>query len=534
MKPTVTVNSVKVGTYSLDLDVTINDEGGYLKKVTSRVIWNNQKNEQRKSIRESGTYTISNLESDHEMELILEMKYRNTLGEYVTEEVYRTTIKTLSIADGTNTLHLNYQPDTWTADTKGGYEQIYPDQIEIRHMTVREGNDSVLEDAGSTMDYVRYFRINVYDVKGSASDPVATYTLSNSDKKKMLNVEATEDSSEEGSGEDGTGTGSDENNGTSTPAENYLDWKSDKVTSPLNAAGEYYYEFELTDRYGESLKVEYEDDADGKSRYTGDQKDPDKLLKGKDSDRKAYTCKQHPTGKLTMGSASYDSQTINVTLNNPDLSIVSDLYLTVQDSYGRYIGHTYNEDTKAITGSVEGADLNAKTRYMLMKGVTAGGQGKLKLYEGVEGAGQSAYDSSKQEQSWDKIKVPSFANSTYTVKLNISYDIGDRYGDLDEDNNRTGVYTKELAVRTNCKTTSLNTLGNVSFNRAAGTMYSDQVVYDYASAEISQRLLPMIYRYDYELKNTTVDSDVPMKLRVSKDYSEINETQGVLLSIPGP
>lgn len=77
-KPSVKVNSLKPGTYSVDLDVTITDDGGYLKKVTSRVTWNSQKNEQRKSVKESGNYTINNLESGEEMTLILEMKYRNT------------------------------------------------------------------------------------------------------------------------------------------------------------------------------------------------------------------------------------------------------------------------------------------------------------------------------------------------------------------------------------------------------------------------------------------------------------------------
>lgn len=56
----------------MDLDVTITDDGGYLKKVTSRVTWNSQKNEQRKSVKESGNYTINNLESGEEMTLIME------------------------------------------------------------------------------------------------------------------------------------------------------------------------------------------------------------------------------------------------------------------------------------------------------------------------------------------------------------------------------------------------------------------------------------------------------------------------------
>ena len=145
------------------------------------------------------------------------------------------------------------------------------------------------------------------------------------------------------------------------------------MTSPLEADKEYYYEFELTDRYGAELKVEYEDGADGSSRYEGDKK-PANLITGKDSDRQAYTCKQHPTGKLTMGNASYDSQTVSISLSNPNLSTVKDLYMTVQDSYGRYIGHSYDTATQNITGSMVStpvtAEGQAQIRYMLMNGVT--------------------------------------------------------------------------------------------------------------------------------------------------------------------
>lgn len=523
-KPSVKVNGIKPGVYSVDLDVTINDDGGYLKKVTSRVTWNEQRNEQRKSVRESGTYTINNLESGKKMTLILEMKYRNTLGEYVTEEVYSTTFTTLSIAEGTNTLYLDYQPDTWTEeDQTKGYERIYPDQIEIRHMTIREGDDSILEDAGSTMNYVRYFRINIFDADKNDKDPVASYVLSNSDKKKMLIVEDTkdEDTGEEGS--EGTGSGEGTTGGSTAPVQEGLNWISDKVIAPLDSDKDYYYEFELTDRFGEKLKVKYEDVENNTSRYDN----KGNLITGKDSDRKAYTCKQHPTGKLTMGSATYKTQTITVDLNNPNKSTVSDLYVTVQDSYGRYIGH--EQQNGNIVGHVEeGGQETATARYMLMNKDAE----NLHLYEGLEGSNAVSYDN-REQMTWSKFQVPSFANSVYTIKLKISYDIGDRYGDLGEDNSRTGIYTKELAVRSNCKTTSLNTLGNVSFSRAAGDMYADQVQYNYASSEISTSLLPMIYRYDYELKNTKDSSDVPLKLRVSKDYDEIKEEKGVRLSIPG-
>ena len=523
-KPSVKVNSVKPGTYSVDLDVTITDDGGYLKKVTSRVRWNNQNNEQRKSVKESGSYTINNLESGQEMTLILEMKYRNTRGEYVTEEVYRTTFRTLSIEEGTNTLYLDYQPDTWTeADQTKGYERIYPDQIEIRHMTVREGDDSVFGNAISTMDYVRYFRIKIYDADGSDSDPVASFALSNSDKKKML---ITEDTGSEDTGSDETGSGEDGSTGGSTGStQEGLNWMSDKVTAPLDPAKNYYYEFELTDRYDKSLKVKYEKGENNTSRYddnTGD------LLTGTESDRKAYTCKQHPTGKLTMGSASYNTQTISVTLNNPNDCKVSDLYVAVQDSYGRYIGHKQETDENISGYLIQGADLTKDARYMLMDRSAEG----LPLYEGLTGSNKVSYTSGNAE--WSKFKVPSFANSTYTITLNISYDIGDRYGDVDEATGKhTGVYTTALSTRSNCKTTSLNTLGNVSFNRASGDMYADQVIYNYASSRISDSLLPMIYRYDYELKNTESASDVPLKLRVSKNYEEVKEKQGVLLTVPG-
>ena len=548
-KPSVKVNSIKPGTYSVDLDMTITDDGGYLKKVTSRVTWNNQNNEQRKSVKESGKYTINNLESDQKMTLILEMKYRNTLGEYVTEEVYRNTFSTLSIKAGTNTLYLDYQPDTYDTDTKtGGYERIYPDQIEIRHMTIREGKDSILENAASTMDYVRFFRIKIYEDGGSTTDPFVSYVLSNSDKKKMLIKDETEDSSEsteEGSGSTGEGStgegntgegsgsteeGSDSTGGTTTVHEG-LNWMSDKVTSALDPDKNYYYEFELTDRYGAPLKVEYEKGENNTSRYD---ENTGALLTGMASDRKAYTCKQHPTGKLTMGSASYNSQTVSVTLNNPNESAVSDLYVTVKDSYGRYIGHSQDTGGNIKGQLVSGSDLTKEARYMLMEGVTAGGEGAIPLYEGLSGSNKVGYTSDKKTAKWEKFTVPSFANSTYTVTLNISYNIGDRYGDVDENGNHTGVYTKALAERSNCKTTSLNTLGNVSFSRAAGDMYADQVAYDYASSKISVNLLPMIYRYDYELKNTKDSSEVPLKLRVSKDYGDIiKETQGVRLSIPG-
>ena len=197
----------------------------------------------------------------------------------MTEEVYRTTFKTLSIEEGTNTLYLDYQPDTYDTVAKtGGYERIYPDQIEIRHMTIREGKDSILENAASTMDYVRYFRINIYDA--DTDEPVATFVLSNSDKKKMLIKEDTESedtgsgetgSEDTGSGETGSGeTGSEETGstgGSTGSTQEGLNWMSDKVTAPLDPAKNYYYEFELKDRYDESLKVKYENGENNTSRY---------------------------------------------------------------------------------------------------------------------------------------------------------------------------------------------------------------------------------------------------------------------------
>ena len=60
-------------------------------------------------------------------------------------------------------------------------------------------------------------------------------------------------------------------------------------------------------------------------------------------------------------------------------------------------------------------------------------------------------------------------------------------------------------------------------------MYADQVIYNYASSRISDSLLPMIYRYDYELEERWESaSDVPLRLRVSKNYEEVKEEQGVL------
>lgn len=516
-KPTVTVKGVTMGTYTLTLDVDIQDGGGYLKKLTARVLWDN--GTQRKSVRESGSYTIGNLESGQKVTLVIEMKYKSTTGDYVTEEVYlNTELWTLSIEDGTNTLYLDYLPDTWTAEKGGGYEQIFPSQIEIRQLTVEEGNDSKVEDESPTMDYVRYFRIKLYDAGGSDTEPVTTFTLSNADKKKMLMPRA---------GEGGTEEGSEDGGAKEPEIFKGLNWKSDQTMSPLESDKNYYYEFELLDRYEAPLKVVYRPGEDDFDRYGDD----GSLLTLGDSDRKAYTCKEHPMGKLTMGSASYDSQAVTVSLENPDLSVVSDLYLTVQDTYQRYV--EYEEQGGKALGRIGTGVLTDDARFMFKEGVVSASTGKvLPLYLGVADAG---YDAGKEKQSWEKVQIPSFANTTYTISLNISYNIGDRYGDVDENGERTGVYTKALAVRSNCKTTSLNTLGNVSFSRGSGNVYSDSVNYHYTSTEISEKLLPLIYRYNYTLKNTADEKDTPLDLRISKELEEIGDTrsQGVILSIPG-
>ena len=121
-----------------------------------------------------------------------------------------------------------------------------------------------------------------------------------------------------------------------------------------------------------------------------------------------------------MGGASYNTQTISVALTNPNKCTVSDLYIAVQDSYGRYIGHKKEADGNISGHLINGGQLTKDARYMLMEDVTAEGE-KLPFYEGLTGSSYAPYKGTEKAE-WSKFKVPSFANSTYRKAYRGLYD----------------------------------------------------------------------------------------------------------------
>ncbi|MCD8097449.1 MAG: hypothetical protein LUE31_05310 [Lachnospiraceae bacterium] len=507
IKPTVKVSNVKIGVYTLDFDIEIVDEGGNLKKVTATAYWNNMSNSQRKSAKTSGSYTISNLQSGQTITFVVTMKYRTADGSYTVEEVYKTVdLSTYKIEEGTNTLSLSYLQDTYydVTSSNDGYDQIYPNQIQIKNIYLEEQDDAIVPTSTSTLDSICYFRIYVYELDDDTGkivdeDNPIVYTLSNSERSKLTQTTTTEETDEEG-------------NVISTTTSEGLTWTSDSSTASLDECKEYVYEFEIVDRYGDALMVDYMVDVDGESRYeNGD------LITGTASDRHAWTCAAHPTGKLTLGTATYESQTVTVALTNKDGGAqISELYLTEADSYGRYVewDTTTTDGVTAsdITGAVGTSKLTEAAHFRLMEGKDADTGDTLPLYAGVKVTGKEGYDGS-ESMSWEKLQLPAFANNTYTITLTAVYNIGDRQGD----------YTVALATRSNARTTSLSTLGNVSFTRSAGDVGSDSVAYSYTSSTVSSKLLPLIYEYDYTLTDTT-DSDNPtsaLTLRVTKNYEEI-------------
>ena len=489
IKPQITISNVKTGTYTLDYDVEIKDEGSNLKKLTAYVSWPG--GQQRKTIREAGHMRLDNIRSGQKLTFRVEMKYRYKDNQYYTETVYMTTdLSTMTIEEGTNTLYLDYTADAWDEATgEGGYDYILPHQLEIRDLHVTEGTDSKAENASSTMDYARYFRVQVYE-DNMAHDLVQNFPLSNAQKKAVV--------------KDGG-----------------INWRSDTETYSLDSDSTYYYDFEIMDMYGDSLKVVYADD-------TRSYDENGKKLDPWNSDREAYTCRDHLTGRLMMGSASYDGQKVSVTLTNKDKAKVTDLYLTVQDIYGRYI--EYDNDTG--TASIGTGELTDNARFMFMKGVIGRNGTELPIYAGIRGANKSPYDPDSAKQSWENLEIPAFANSTYRISLNVTYDIGDRYGDI-VDGQRSGTYTKVLAVRNNCKTTSISSLGSVAFSRNAGESGSHSVIYNYTSGSVTEKLQPLIYRHEYTLAKQDTPDDKLFTLRVSKEFEEIKkESQGVILNLP--
>lgn len=481
IKPVITVSNVKTGAYTLDYDIDISDEGNNLKKVTAYVAWNG--GQQRKTIKNAGHIRMDNIRSGQKLSFRVEMKYRYKDNQYYTEVVYENKeVHTMTIEEGTNTLYLDYLADAWDKETgEGGYDYILPHQIEIRNLSVEEGTDGKAEDAASTMNYARYFRVQVYEDSAS-HELLQNFPLSNAQKKNVLK-------------------------------EGGITWRSDSETFSLDSNSTYYYDFEVMDSFGDALKVVY---ADGSQ-----EEDP------WDTSRIAYTCKDHVTGTMSMGTASYDGQKVSVTLNNKDRAVVTDLYVTVQDIYGRYVEYD-NETGKATTGTGE---LTDNARFMFMEGVV-GKNGTLPVYAGITGASKSPYDPNSVKQSWENLQLPAFANNTYRISLNITYNIGDRYGDV-VDGRRSGTYTKVLAVRNNCKTTSLSSLGNISFSRNAVDRGSHFMSYNYTSGTVTEKLQPLMYRYEYNLANQNTPDDKLFTLSVSKEYQEIkDQKQGIWLNLP--
>lgn len=481
IKPVVTVSNVKTGAYTLDYDIDISDEGNNLKKVTAYVVWDG--GQQRKTIKNAGHIRMDNIRSGQKLSFRVEMKYRYKDNQYYTEVVYENNeVHTMTIEEGTNTLYLDYLADAWDKETgEGGYDYILPHQIEIRNLSVEEGTDGKAENAASTMNYARYFRVQVYEDSAS-HELLQNFPLSNAQKKNVFK-------------------------------EGGITWRSDSETFSLDSNSTYYYDFEVMDSFGDALKVVY---ADGSQ-----EEDP------WDTSRIAYTCKDHVTGTMSMGTASYDGQKVSVTLNNKDRATVTDLYVTVQDIYGRYV--EYDNDThKATTGT---AELTDNARFMFMEGVV-GKNGTLPVYAGIKGASKSPYDPNSVKQSWENLQLPAFANNTYRISLNITYNIGDRYGDV-VDGRRSGTYTKVLAVRNNCKTTSLSSLGNISFSRNAVDRGSHFMSYNYTSGTVTEKLQPLMYRYEYNLANQNTPDDKLFTLSVSKEYQEIkDQKQGIWLNLP--
>lgn len=525
LAPDVQLVITRIGAYDVEFEVYITDESGVLRKATINANWTGTNGESnvRKSVREDGTYTISNLETGKTVTLTVTAKYRNSAGDYVEDVCATLTFTTLTIAAGTNTLYIDYTADQETRDETvynketgeyeyPGYDEIYATQIEIQDLRVYEGSDGQMAEDASTMDYVRYFYVRVYARDGNTAGdtPVQSYLLSSSERTRVMS---------EG-----------------------IDWLSDSL-SALYTSTDYRYEFELLDRYGESMKVGYGTVSDdgtvtkNTSRYASNGTTA-LTYQDESCDRNAYTCAADPSGKLTLGTSTYDSQTIAVKFTNAasDSSssqdeggaTISELYLVENETaYGRFI--LWNTDGDDITGEIGTAELTDSTyaRYSLLAKATTepyvNSEGETvtddyEAYPGVTVDGVTennvgTYDNGT-EFTWTKMKIPAFAGSTYTIKLYASYDTGNREGTQ---------YGQLLATRSNARTASLSTLGSVSFTRQNLDADDESATFSYTSSLPSTSLQPLLYKYEYDL--TDEDDNTVFTLLISKDYEEISSSQ---------